>query len=44
MGQKELLIVIPAHNEAQNLPRVLDQLAEQEVDRYADILVGLPDG
>lgn len=39
MGQKELLIVIPAHNEAQNLPRVLDQLAEQEVDRYADILI-----
>lgn len=39
MKRKELLVVIPAHNEEENLPRVLDQLAEYRVEDYADLLV-----
>lgn len=39
MRRKELLVVIPARNEEENLPRVLDQLAEHRVGEFADLLV-----
>lgn len=37
--QKELLVIIPAYNEAENIHKVLDQLKEQKIDDIADILV-----
>lgn len=37
--QKELLIIIPAYNEAKNIPAVLDQLEQPEIAEIADILV-----
>lgn len=37
--QKELLIIIPAYNEAKNIPAVLDQLEQPEIVEIADILV-----
>ena len=37
--QKELLIIIPAFNEAENIPAVLDQLEQPEIVEIADILV-----
>lgn len=37
--QKELLIIIPAYNEADNISGVLDQLEKPEIADIADILV-----
>lgn len=37
--KKELLVIIPAHNEEENIHKVLDQLKEQKIDDIADILV-----
>lgn len=37
--KKELLIVIPAHNEEANIGQVLDQLKKQSTAQVADILV-----
>lgn len=39
MKNKELLVIMPAHNENQNIQRVLEQLEEQEITKIADILV-----
>lgn len=37
--KKELLVIIPANDEEQNIPDVLKQLEEHEISRIADILV-----
>lgn len=37
--RKELLVIIPAHNEEQNIQKVLEQLEQQEILNIADILV-----
>ena len=39
MEKKELLIIMPAHNEEKNLPGLLAQLEEADVSRMADILI-----
>lgn len=39
MDRKELLIIMPAHNEAQTISKVLHQLAQPEITNIADILV-----
>lgn len=39
MAKKELLIIIPAHNEEENIPKVLKQLAQPEIAKMADVLV-----
>lgn len=39
MNQKELLIIIPAYNEGQNIRSVLTQIEELELSSVADILV-----
>lgn len=39
MGKKELLIIMPAHNEEQNLPKLLDQMEGAAVSQMADILI-----
>ena len=36
---KDLLIIVPAYNEAKNIPVVLDQLEEPEIAKIADILI-----
>lgn len=38
-GQKELLIIIPAYNEAKNIGGLLDKLEEPEIMDIADLLV-----
>ncbi len=35
----DLLIVIPAHNEVHNLPRVFDGMRQYGVDSFADVLI-----
>lgn len=37
--KKELLVIMPAHNEEQNIRKVLEQLEKQKVLQIADILV-----
>ncbi|MDK2809211.1 MAG: hypothetical protein PWP24_1948 [Clostridiales bacterium] len=37
--QKELLIIIPAYNEEENIKKVLEQLEDPEISSIADILV-----
>lgn len=37
--QKELLVIIPAHNEEENIHKVLEQLKDQKIGDIADILV-----
>ena len=39
MNKKELLIIMPAYNEGQNIRRVLEQLEQLEMSSVADILV-----
>ena len=39
MNKKDLLIVIPAYNEEENLGKVLDSLAVQEIAGHTDVLV-----
>ena len=39
MKEKEVLIIIPAYNEAANIGKVLDQLEKPEISEMADILV-----
>jgi glycosyltransferase involved in cell wall biosynthesis len=39
MGQKDLLIIIPAYNEGKNIGAFLDQLERPEITEIADILV-----
>lgn len=39
MAKKELLIIIPAHNEEENIPKVLEQLTQSEIAKMADVLV-----
>lgn len=38
-GKKELLIIIPAYNESENIAEVLTQLEQSEIGSVADILV-----
>ena len=38
MKEKEVLIIIPAYNEAANIGKVLDQLEKPEISDIADIL------
>ena len=37
--QKEVLIIIPAYNEEQNIDKVLDNLTTPEISSVCDILV-----
>ena len=37
--QKEVLIIIPAYNEEENISKVLDRLEQPEIAEFADILV-----
>lgn len=37
--QRELLIIIPAYNEAKNIRSVLEQLERPEIERIADVLI-----
>ena len=37
--QKEILIIIPAYNEADNIRQVLEKLEQPEIVAIADILV-----
>lgn len=39
MNRKELLIIMPAYNEGQNIQKVLEQLEKLELSSVADILV-----
>lgn len=39
MREKEVLVIIPAYNEAANIGKVLDQLEKPEISEIADILV-----
>lgn len=39
MRKKEVLVIIPAYNEAANIGKVLDQLEKTEISEIADILV-----
>ena len=39
MEKKELLIIMPAHNEEKNLPGLLARMEEADVSRMADILI-----
>lgn len=39
MRQKKLLIIMPAHNEAENLPAVLDRMGESGISSIADVLI-----
>lgn len=39
MVRKELLVILPAHNEAKNLPALLDRMEAQGVAQMADVLV-----
>ena len=39
MKEKEVLVIIPAYNEAANIGKVLDQLENPEISDIADILV-----
>ena len=38
-GRKEVLVIIPAYNEEQNIGNVLRQLKQPEIEAMADILV-----
>lgn len=38
-GQKEVLIIIPAYNEAKNITKVLEALEKPEIAEIADVLV-----
>lgn len=38
-GQKELLIIIPAYNEAKNINLVLDQVEDPKIVEIADVLI-----
>ena len=39
MREKEVLVIIPAYNEAANIGKVLDQLERSEISEIADVLV-----
>ena len=39
MREKEVLVIIPAYNEAANIGKVLDQLERPEISEIADVLV-----
>ena len=39
MEEKEVLVIIPAYNEAANIGKVFDQLEKPEISDIADILV-----
>mgnify|MGYP000744393052 CR=1 FL=1 len=39
MGQKEVLLIIPAYNEEKNIGKVMDQLAQSEIANIVDVLV-----
>ena len=39
MRKKEVLVIIPAYNEAANIGKVLDQIEKTEISEIADILV-----
>ena len=38
-GHKELLIIMPAYNEEKNIGKVLEQLEQAGICKYADVLV-----
>lgn len=39
MGKKELLVIMPAHNEEENLPPLLDQMEASGIFQTADLLI-----
>ena len=39
MREKEVLVIIPAYNEAANIGKVLDQLERPEISEIADVIV-----
>jgi glycosyltransferase involved in cell wall biosynthesis len=39
MKKKDLLVIMPAHNEAQNLPELFKQMEEAGISQMADVLV-----
>ena len=39
MEKRELLIIMPAHNEEANLPRLLDQMEVEGIPQMADVLI-----
>lgn len=39
MGQKEVLLIIPAYNEEKTIGKVMDQLAQPEISDIVDVLV-----
>ena len=39
MGQKEVLLIIPAYNEEKNIGKVMNQLAQPEISDIVDVLV-----
>lgn len=39
MEKRELLIIMPAHNEEANLPRLLDQMEAEGIPQMADVLI-----
>lgn len=39
MERKELLIIMPAHNEEANLPALLDRMESEGILQMADVLI-----
>ena len=38
-SDKEVLVIIPAYNEEQNIKKVLEDLEQPQIQQFADVLV-----